>query len=147
MNNTMKLEFLSLSENESFARTAVVAFVSQLNPTLDEIDDIRTAVSEAVTNAIIHGYEGQIGTIHIACSLDGNTAVISVSDTGHGIENITLAKTPLYTSVKTGERSGLGFTVMETFMDQIDITSKLGEGTTVTMKKQIGSLAECRENI
>lgn len=145
MNNSMNLEFLSLSENESFARTAVVAFISQLNPTLDEIDDIKTAVSEAVTNSIVHGYDEKTGTIHISCSLEDNIAIISVSDTGRGIENIDLARTPLYTSTTTGERSGLGFTVMETFMDKIDVTSKPGEGTTVTMQKQIGSVADPAE--
>lgn len=138
MNNSMKLEFLSLSENEGFARAAVAAFVSQLNPTLDELDDIKTAVSEAVTNAIVHGYAGGMGTVHIACVLNENNTTVSVTDTGCGIENIDLARTPLYTSVKGGERSGLGFTVMETFMDNIQVLSAPGKGTVVTMQKKIG---------
>lgn len=140
MNNSMKLEFLSISENESFARAAVSAFVSQLNPTLDELDDIKTAVSEAVTNAIVHGYQMQVGMVHITCTLTENNAIISVADTGRGIENIVLARTPLYTGAEDGERSGLGFTVMETFMDTVDVVSTPGKGTVVTMKKRIGAL-------
>lgn len=138
MNNSMKLEFLGISENESFARAAVSAFVSQLNPTLDELDDIKTAVSEAVTNAIVHGYQAEIGMVHITCTLNENNAIISVTDNGRGIENIALARTPLYTGAEDGERSGLGFTVMETFMDTVEVVSTPGECTTVTMKKQIG---------
>ena len=138
MNNSMKLEFLSISENEGFARAAVSAFVSQLNPTLDELDDIKTAVSEAVTNAIVHGYSNSYGTVHITCMLKDCEAIISVSDNGCGIENISLARTPLYTGAKTGERSGLGFTVMETFMDSVEVLSELGKGTTVTMRKKVG---------
>ena len=138
MNNSMKLEFLGISENESFARAAVSAFVSQLNPTLDELDDIKTAVSEAVTNAIVHGYQAEVGMVHITCTLTENNAIISVADTGRGIEDITLARTPLYTGTEDGERSGLGFTVMETFMDTIEVVSTPGKGTTVIMKKQIG---------
>lgn len=138
MNNSMKLEFLSVSENEGFARAAVSAFVSQLNPTLDELDDIKTAVSEAVTNAIVHGYGQATGTVHITCVLSENNATISISDKGCGIENIALARTPLYTGSDTGERSGLGFTVMETFMDSVEVSSVIGEGTTVTMQKKVG---------
>lgn len=138
MNNSMKLEFLSISENESFARTAIAAYVSQLNPTLDELDDIKTAVSEAVTNAIVHGYKHTTGTIQINCILSNNQTIISVSDTGCGIENISRARTPLYTSAEDNERSGLGFTVMETFMDSVDVISSPGKGTVVTMKKRIG---------
>ena len=138
MNNCMKLEFLGLSENESFARAAVSAFVSQLNPTLDELDDIKTAVSEAVTNAIVHAYPDSIGTVHIKCTLCEESITISVSDTGLGIDNVDLARTPLYTSVSGGERSGLGFTVMETFMDSIEVFSTPGRGTVVTMYKKVG---------
>ena len=138
MNNSMKLEFLGISENESFARAAVSAFVSQLNPTLDELDDIKTAVSEAVTNAIVHGYQAEVGMVHITCTLNENNAIISVADNGRGIEDITLARTPLYTGAEDGERSGLGFTVMETFMDTVEVVSTPGKGTTVTMRKQIG---------
>ncbi len=136
--NSMKLEFLSVSENEGFARAAVSAFISQLNPTLDEIDDIKTAVSEAVTNAIVHGYQNTSGMVHITCTLENGNATICVLDHGCGIENISLARTPLYTGSKTGERSGLGFTVMETFMDSVTVSSELGKGTTVTMCKKIG---------
>lgn len=148
MNNSMQLEFIGISQNESFARTAVAAFVAGLNPTLDEINDIKTAVSEAVTNAIVHGYKNCVGTVHIDCTIFENTTTISVHDTGCGIEDISLARTPLYTSVKDGERSGLGFTVMETFMDSIDVISISGKGTTVTMTKRIGSaapLSACNE--
>lgn len=142
MNNSMHLEFLSISENESFARAAVAAFVSQLDPGLDELDDIKTAVSEAVTNAIVHGYSSAVGTVHISCILSGDVVTITVSDKGCGIENVQLARTPLYTSIKSGERSGLGFTVMETFMDSVEVLSTPGEGTVVTMWKRIASLRE-----
>lgn len=151
MNNAMKLEFLSISENESFARAAVASFVSQLNPTLDELDDIKTAVSEAVTNAVVHGYPDAVGMVHIHCTLESDIVKITISDNGHGIKDISLARTPLYTSVTTGERSGLGFTVMETFMDSVFVTSVPNEGTTVTMTKQIGnryaSKVDTSENI
>ena len=140
MNNSMKLEFLSISENERFARSAVAAFISQLNPTLDEIEDIKAAVSEAVTNAIVHGYRHITGTIYITCDLMENTATITIRDMGCGIENIDLARTPLYTSAADSERSGLGFTVMETFMDEIDIKSAVDSGTTVTLIKKIGEV-------
>ena len=137
MNNSMKLEFLSLSENERFARSSVAAFISQLNPTLDEIEDIKAAVSEAVTNAVVHAYQDITGTIYITCTLKENTATITVRDTGCGIEDIALARTPLYTGLKDSERSGLGFTVMETFMDEIDVVSSPDSGTCVTLVKTI----------
>ncbi len=139
MNNKMKLEFLSLSENERFARCSVSAFASQLNPTLDELEDIKAAVSEAVTNAIIHAYAGTIGTVCVACTLSEQTIEIKISDQGCGIEDISLARTPLYTGSTDSERSGLGFTVMETFMDEISVESTLNSGTTVTMIKKINS--------
>lgn len=138
MNNSMKLEFLSLSQNEGFARAAVAAFVSQLNPTLDELDDIKTAVSEAVTNAIVHGYGDKTGTVYITCALNENTAAITVADMGRGIADVALARTPLYTSAEGSERSGLGFTVMETFMDSVEVVSTPGKGTAVTMCKRVG---------
>ncbi len=138
MDNFMNLEFSGVSENESFARAAVSAFVSQLNPTLDELDDIKTAVSEAVTNAIVHAYPQKVGTVHIKCTICDDTVTISVSDKGLGIDNVDLARTPLYTSVSSGERSGLGFTVMETFMDSIEVLSTPGKGTVVTMYKKVG---------
>lgn len=139
MNNNMKLEFPSISQNEKFARTAVSAFVAQLNPTLDEIEDIKAAVSEAVTNVVVHGYGDNIGTVYITCSLCENKAIITVKDEGCGIEDLELARTPLYTGSADSERSGLGFTVMETFMDEIDVKSTKGHGTTVTLVKKIGT--------
>ena len=139
MNNSMKMEFLSISENEKFARTAVASFISQLNPTLDEIEDIKASVSEAVTNAVVHGYCDVVGIIYITCDLKGDEAIITVRDKGCGIEDITLARTPLYTGAQDSERSGLGFTVMETFMDEIDVTSSKDCGTTVTLIKKIGT--------
>lgn len=142
MNNSMHMEFLSISENESFARATVAAFVAQLDPTVDELDDIKTSVSEAVTNAIVHGYGETVGMVHISCVLSGNVITVTVSDRGHGIDDISLARTPLYTGVKNGERSGLGFTVMETFMDSIEVLSTPGEGTVVTMWKRIASLPQ-----
>lgn len=137
MKNNMKLEFLSVSENEKFARTSVAAFAAQLNPTLDEIEDIKAAVSEAVTNAIIHGYKRATGFVYICCELENNTVKITITDKGFGIENIDLARTPLYTGSDDSERSGLGFTVMETFMDTVTVESTLGKGTTVTLIKKI----------
>ncbi len=138
MNNRMKLEFLSKSSNESFARATVAAFVSQLDPTLSDLSDIRTAVSEAVTNAIIHGYGDETGTVVITCEMDAqNQVTIVVEDHGAGIADLALARTPLYTSRPEMERSGMGFTVMETFMDSVDVWSEEGQGTRVTMTKTI----------
>lgn len=134
--NKVKLEFLSKSENESFARVAVAAFVSQLDPTIEEITDIKTAVSEAVTNAIIHGYGKNDGTVIIEAEINDNEVKISIEDKGVGIENIDLARQPLYTSRPDLERSGMGFTVMETFMDQLEVESKAGTGTKVVMIKK-----------
>ncbi|MBQ3181689.1 MAG: anti-sigma F factor [Clostridia bacterium] len=142
MNNSMKIEFLSISKNESFARSVISAFVSQLNPTLEEIEDIKTAVSEAVTNIVVHAYGDKTGTVYITCELCDDTAVITIKDTGCGIENIDLARTPLYTASSDSERSGLGFTVMETFMDELTVTSKKNVGTTVTLTKRIGNQKE-----
>ena len=135
--NEMKLEFLSKSNNEAFARITVAAFASQLDPTIEEIADIKTAVSEAVTNAIIHGYEDREGTVKIECKMYGSSIQIEISDTGKGIENIEMAREPLYTSKPNLERSGMGFTIMESFMDEVKIESILGLGTKVTMKKMI----------
>lgn len=139
INNSMKMEFLSISENERFARSAVAAFVAQLNPTLDEIEDIKAAVSEAVTNAVVHGYQHATGVIYITCDLKESKATVTVRDNGCGIEDISLARTPLYTGSEDSERSGLGFTVMETFMDEIDVVSSPGCGTTVTLVKNISN--------
>ena len=135
--NEMKLEFLSKSSNESFARVAVAAFAAQLDPSIEEIADIKTAVSEAVTNSIIHGYEEKEGIIKIECKLLANLIEIEISDTGKGIENVEKARQPLYTSKPDLERSGMGFTIMESFMDEVKIDSVLGKGTKVTMKKMI----------
>lgn len=142
MKNKMKLEFLSVSQNEKFARTAVAAFITQLNPTLDEIEDIKAAVSEAVTNSIIHGYKDNQGTVGVRCSYEDNTVKIVISDSGCGIEDVDLARTPLYTGSEDSERSGLGFTVMETFMDEIEVESLKGKGTTVTLTKKIGASSQ-----
>ena len=138
--NMMKIEFLSKSQNEGFARVGVASFASQLDPTLEEISDVKTAVSEAVTNAIIHGYENGEGIINIEVTLTGNELTLTVSDSGVGIEDLELAMQPLYTSRPDLERSGMGFTVMETFMDSLKVESIKGEGTKVTMKKIFKSI-------
>ena len=135
--NEMKLEFLSKSNNEAFARIAVAAFAAQLDPTIEELADIKTAVSEAVTNSIIHGYENMEGLIKIIAKIFANTIEIEISDSGKGIENVEIARKPLYTSKPNLERSGMGFTIMESFMDEVHIESVLGIGTKVTMKKII----------
>ena len=135
--NEMKLEFISKASNEAFARISVAAFVAQLDPTVEEISDIKTAVSEAVTNSIIHGYEDSEGEVIVNCKISGETITIEVSDSGKGIENIEEARKPLYTSKPNLERSGMGFTIMESFMDEMKIESIVGLGTKVTMKKTI----------
>ena len=135
--NEMKLEFISKSNNEAFARISVAAFVAGLDPTIEEISDIKTAVSEAVTNCIIHGYEDAEGIVKLECKIIGNSVIIEISDNGKGIENIEEARQPLYTSKPDLERSGMGFTIMESFMDEVKIESILGMGTKVTMKKMI----------
>ncbi|MCS4469269.1 anti-sigma F factor [Clostridium botulinum] len=134
--NKMKIEFLSKSENESFARVSVAAFISQLDPTIDEITDVKTAVSEAVTNSIIHGYENsKKGLVSIESEIKGREVTVIISDNGDGIDNIELAKQPLYTSRPDLERSGMGFTVMETFMDSLQVHSEKGKGTKIIMKR------------
>jgi len=136
-NNEMKLEFVAKSENEAFARVAVAAFVSQLDPLIEDISDIKTAVSEAVTNSIIHGYEEMEGKIYLFCGLADNDVYIEIIDNGHGIADIEQARQPLYTSKPDMERSGMGFTVMETFMDEVIIESEKGKGITIKMKKSL----------
>ena len=136
--NEMKINFESRSCNESFARSAVASFVSVLDPNVEELSDIKTAVSEAVTNSIIHGYENKDGMIHINCKLHDKTLDVEIVDYGKGIENIDIAKQPLYTSKPELDRSGMGFTIMESFMDEIRIESILGMGTKILMKKRIG---------
>ena len=135
--NEMKIEFLSKSNNEAFARIAVAAFIAQLDPTIEELADIKTAVSEAVTNSIIHGYEERLGIVKLVCKIRENEIFIEISDSGKGIENVEIAKQPLYTTKANLERSGMGFTIMESFMDEIKIESILGIGTKITMKKLI----------
>lgn len=137
MDNEMKLEIKSKSCNEAFARIAVAAFVSQLDPTIEELADIKTAVSEAVTNSIIHGYGDKEGIIHINCKLTNRIAEIEIIDYGKGIENIEMAKQPLYTSNPNMDRSGMGFTIIENFMDEMKVESIVGLGTKVYMKKEI----------
>lgn len=135
--NEMKLELMSKSCNEAFARIAVAAFASQLDPTIEEIADIKTAVSEAVTNCIIHGYENTLGIIKIHCMIKEHSIIIEIADSGVGIEDIHLAKEPLYTSKPNLERSGMGFTIMQSFMDELNVESVINLGTKVTMKKKI----------
>ena len=140
--NEMKLQIPSRSSNESFARIAVASFFAQLDPTVDEISDIKTAVSEAVTNSIVHGYMNEIGYIFIhAKILDNDRIYIRIRDKGCGIDDIKQAMEPMFTTCKSGERSGLGFTVMQSFMDNLKVRSKKGKGTTViltkTLKKRI----------
>lgn len=138
--NFMTLSFASRSENEAFARIAVAAFVSQLDPTVEELNDLKTAVSEAVTNAIIHGYSGDpSGTVVIDARIEGDTVSIAVRDEGSGIEDLELARQPLYTSKPELERSGMGFTIMENFMDHFEVTSEQGAGTQILMMKRIES--------
>lgn len=138
MENRMIMEFLSLSQNEGLARSCAAAFAAQLNPTIEELSDIRTAVSEAVTNAIIHGYEQRDGTIRMECILAGNEFRVIVSDSGIGIPDVALARQPFYTTRPELERSGMGFTVMEAFMHEVTVESAPGKGTVVTMAKRIG---------
>ncbi len=135
--NEMKIEFLSKSNNEAFARIAVAAFIAQLDPTIEELADIKTAVSEAVTNSIIHGYEEQVGIVKLICKIQEYEIFIEISDSGKGIENVEIAKQPLYTTKSNIERSGMGFTIMESFMDDVEVESMLGIGTKVKMRKKI----------
>ena len=134
--NEMQLIFDSRSSNESFARVTVAAFMTSLNPTVEEVSDVKTAVSEAVTNAIIHGYEGEVHNICIRCRTKEQTLFVEIEDFGKGIEDVEKAMEPLFT---TGgeERAGLGFAVMESFMDKVKVKSKENQGTTVTLYKKI----------
>ncbi len=136
-NNEMKIEFMSNPNNEAFARIAVASFVAPLDPTIEEISDIKTAISEAVTNSIIHGYEENKGIVTIKARIKENVVEMEILDNGKGIENIEKAREPLYTSKPELERSGMGFTIMESFMDEMRVESTLGKGTTVFMKKII----------
>ena len=135
--NGAKIEFSSCSENEAFARVAAAAFVAPLDPTVEELSDIKTAVSEAVTNAIIHGYEDRVGKVLMELSISGRLLTIEIKDFGRGIADIKKAMKPMYTSKPGLERSGMGFTVMESFMDSLSVKSAPGEGTSVLMTKRI----------
>lgn len=137
--NEMKFQFFSRSVNESFARVAVAAFVAQLDPTVDELTDIKTAVSEAVTNCIVHAYKDCIGVVYITVKIYENRRVaVAVRDRGCGIEDVKKAMEPLYTSCPEGERSGLGFTVMQSFTDKLRVKSRPEFGTTVVFEKNLG---------
>ena len=135
MENYMHVRFPAVSQNEGLSRMLISAFVSQFDPTLDELTDVKTAVSEAVTNCIIHGYARRPGEVELTAERDGRRVVVTVRDRGEGIANVEKAMEPFYTSKPELERSGMGFTVMETFMDSLRVTSRPGEGTTVRMEK------------
>ncbi|WNR42509.1 anti-sigma F factor [Paenibacillus roseipurpureus] len=138
--NFMTLQFASRSENEGFARVAVAAFVSQLDPTIDELTDIKTVVSEAVTNSIIHGYNNdKDGVITISAEIEDDTIRLTIEDKGEGIADLEQAKEPLYTSKPELERSGMGFTIMENFMDEVEVITAVGIGTKINMLKRIES--------
>ena len=136
--NEMALEFDSRSQNEGFVRVAVAAFATQLNPTLEEVADLKTAVSEAVTNVVIHAYREKTGKVQIECSVREKEMTVTVIDYGVGIENIEKAMEPLYTTRPELDRSGMGFAFMEAFMDELEVESQPGQGTTVRMKKKFG---------
>ena len=136
--NEMELVFDSRPVNEGFARVSVAAFMTQLNPTLEEVSDVKTAVSEAVTNALIHGYDGKVKKIMIRCWIEGQTLYVEIRDEGKGIENVEKAMEPLFTTRPELDRSGMGFAFMEAFMDNGYVESELGKGTLVRMKKTIG---------
>lgn len=136
--NTLHLQIESRSCNENYARVAVAAFAAQLDPTLEEISELKTAVSEAVTNCIVHGYKEEIGPIYITAKLfEDHRLQVIIRDKGDGIEDIEQAREPLFTTSTSGERSGMGFTIMETFCDKLRVTSKVGRGTRVFMEKYI----------
>jgi stage II sporulation protein AB (anti-sigma F factor) len=142
--NEMLLEFQSKSQNESFARTVVAAFAAQLDPTIEELADIKTAVSEAVTNSIIHGYSDCLSTIKMHCIINGNELLVEIMDDGVGIDNIEKAMEPLYTTRPELERSGMGFSFMEAFMDELEVISTVGKGTTVRMRKKVGKVEKAK---
>lgn len=145
--NEMMVVFDSKSQNESFARVAVAVFVAQLDPNMEELSDIKTAVSEAVTNSIIHGYQEGEGKVTLTCKIEDRVVTISVKDDGCGIEDVNKAMEPLFTTKPELERSGMGFAFMEAFMDELQVESELGKGTTITMKRTIkGSSEEIRND-
>ena len=139
--NQMTLQFLSVSQNEAFARSVAGAFLTQLNPTLEQLTDVRTAISEAVTNAVIHGYGDTPGNITLTGIIEESCVTFIVKDEGAGIVDVALARQPFYTTHPELERSGMGFTLMETFMDEVDVVSTQGKGTTITMKKRIRDIS------
>ena len=138
LNNEMTLKFKAIRENEGFARMCVASFCATVNPTVEEIGDIKTAVSEAVTNSIVHAYPKSEGFVELTIKLSQNDIYITVADYGVGIEDLAKAKQPFYTSKPNSERSGMGFTVMEGFMDDVVVSSELGCGVTVSMHKKLG---------
>lgn len=138
MKNVMQLEFSALSQNESFARVTVAAFIAQLDPTMDELTEIKTVVSEAVTNAIIHGYDSNPeGVVYISVSIENGFIDMSIKDKGMGITDVEEARQPLFTTKPELERSGMGFTIMENFMDDIEVHSELGKGTEIRLRKHL----------
>ncbi|MBR6401312.1 MAG: anti-sigma F factor [Firmicutes bacterium] len=137
MENKFSISFSALSENEAFARMCISAFLLPRDPTVNEMSDIKTAVSEAVTNAIIHGYNGKEGMVDMRARLDEDTVYIEISDTGVGIDDIAAARKPLFTTRPDCERSGMGFTVMEAFMDEVDVVSEKGRGTKISMTRKL----------
>jgi stage II sporulation protein AB (anti-sigma F factor) len=138
MNNQMRLQFAARSENESFARVTVAAFIAQMDPTLEEMNDIKTVVSEAVTNAIIHGYDNDPnGQVTVSAEIEGMIVTVLIEDEGKGIEDLETARQPMFTTKPDMERSGMGFTIMESFMDTIDIHSVPGSGTSIVMRKTL----------
>ena len=139
--NHMQIEFDAVSENEQLARLAVAAFITPLNPTLEEMADVKTAISEAVTNAIIHGYEECKGNVCIRCTLRGDLLEVEVEDKGKGISDVELAMEPMYTTKPEADRSGMGFSFMEAFMDELEVSSIVGSGTIVSMKKKLGTIS------
>ena len=138
MKNSAVIKFLSLSQNESFARMCVASFIAPLNPTLDELADIKCAVSEGVTNAIVHGYPNTVGQIEMRLNYENNVVHIEIMDDGVGINDIEQAKQPFFTTCSDGSRSGMGFTVMESFMDELRVVSAFEEGTRVVLTKKLG---------
>ncbi len=145
MNNYMNLRFKSCPENELLARSAIISFITFLNPTFEELTDVKTSVSEAVTNSIIHGYENCSGIVELSAVIEGDLLTIKIADNGSGISDIEKAKEPLYTTKPEMERSGMGFTIMESFMDTMEVISGKGKGTCVIMTKKIKSEKKVHE--
>jgi len=143
MNNYMSIRFKSVSENEALARASIASFVSSMNPSIEDLADIKTSISEAVTNCIVHGYDGGVGMVEMSAYTEGKKLTVKITDKGKGIHNIEQAREPLFTSKPEAERSGMGFTIMESFMDNIKVISQVGKGTTVIMSKVLTQKMEC----